>query len=211
MTNELFHPYLLNVSISKFRGVWCIFLFWFFLKYNFLLANSVVPDQTPRSAASDLGLHCLPMSIKWDARLIWVKNHRTALNSCITVFWTVPLSLLLLPPVFNFQHIGGEFAWDTLFGLSCQGSSCPTCNYTIYVIPAAVAGRAETCKSFSHSATKIPTVHVHHKSPRHLSLPANKSTFPTRCKHNQETWWYAASNPKPVVPITSGHPKSDRR
>ena len=30
------------------------------------------PDQTPRSAASDLGLHCLPVSQKWDARLIWV-------------------------------------------------------------------------------------------------------------------------------------------
>ena len=27
----------------------------------------------PRSAASDLGLHCLPMSQKWDARLIGVK------------------------------------------------------------------------------------------------------------------------------------------
>ena len=25
-------------------------------------------------AASDLGLHCLPMSQKWDARLIWVKQ-----------------------------------------------------------------------------------------------------------------------------------------
>ena len=30
------------------------------------------PDQTPRSAASGLGLHCLPMSHKKDARLIWV-------------------------------------------------------------------------------------------------------------------------------------------
>ena len=36
------------------------------------LANSEDPDQTPRSGASDLGLHCLPMSHKWDARLIWV-------------------------------------------------------------------------------------------------------------------------------------------
>ena len=36
-----------------------------------MLANSEDPDQTPRSAASDLGLHCLPMSPKWDARLIW--------------------------------------------------------------------------------------------------------------------------------------------
>ena len=34
----------------------------------FLLANSEDPDQ----AASDLGLHCLLMSQKWDARLIWV-------------------------------------------------------------------------------------------------------------------------------------------
>ena len=32
------------------------------------------PDQTPHSVASDLGLHCLPMSYKKDARLIWVKT-----------------------------------------------------------------------------------------------------------------------------------------
>ena len=36
-------------------------------------ANSVDPNQTSRSAASDLGLHCLPMSPKWDAKLKWVK------------------------------------------------------------------------------------------------------------------------------------------
>ena len=42
-----------------------------------MLANSEDPDQTPRSAASDLGLHCLPGSQKWDAMLIWVtfRNH----------------------------------------------------------------------------------------------------------------------------------------
>ena len=38
-----------------------------------LNANSVDPDQTPRSAASDLGLHCLPLTLLWDARLKWVK------------------------------------------------------------------------------------------------------------------------------------------
>ena len=37
-------------------------------------ANSGDPDQTPHSVASDLGLHCLPMSHKKDARHIWVKN-----------------------------------------------------------------------------------------------------------------------------------------
>ena len=36
-------------------------------------ANSEDPDQTPRSAASDMGLHCLSVSLLWDARLKWVK------------------------------------------------------------------------------------------------------------------------------------------
>ena len=36
-------------------------------------ANSVDPDQTPRLAASDLGLHCLSMS-----RHKWVKRLRHA-------------------------------------------------------------------------------------------------------------------------------------
>ena len=37
-------------------------------------ANSVDPDQTPHSVASDLDLHFLPMSHKKDARHIWVKE-----------------------------------------------------------------------------------------------------------------------------------------
>ena len=37
-------------------------------------ANSVDTDQTPRSAASDLGLHCLPMSLFGDARHKWVNK-----------------------------------------------------------------------------------------------------------------------------------------
>ena len=50
-------------------------------------ANSRDPHQTPHSVASDLGLHCLPMSHKKDARHIWVKNaiillsHKTSRNS----------------------------------------------------------------------------------------------------------------------------------
>ena len=39
-------------------------LYSFFL-YIYFNANSVDPDQTPRSTASDLGLHCLPMSLLW--------------------------------------------------------------------------------------------------------------------------------------------------
>ena len=40
-----------------------------FLENSKLNANSVDPDQTPRSVASDLGLHCLPTSLLWSARL----------------------------------------------------------------------------------------------------------------------------------------------
>ena len=74
MTNGLFYPYQLDESISRFKGVWCIFLFWFYFLYNFLWANSVDPKKTPRSVASDKGLHCLPRSQKRDTRLIWAKR-----------------------------------------------------------------------------------------------------------------------------------------
>ena len=37
-----------------------------------LFANSGDPDQTPRSAASDLGLHCLPITHLRVSRLQWV-------------------------------------------------------------------------------------------------------------------------------------------
>ena len=31
-------------------------------------ANNVDPDQMLHSAGSDLGLHCLPVTLSWDAR-----------------------------------------------------------------------------------------------------------------------------------------------
>ena len=37
-------------------------------------AYSVDPDETLRSAESDLGLHFLPMFLLWDARHKWVKK-----------------------------------------------------------------------------------------------------------------------------------------
>ena len=39
------------------------------------------PDQMPRSVAPDPDLHCLPMSDKNDARLIWGKNNRECTDS----------------------------------------------------------------------------------------------------------------------------------
>ena len=41
-----------------------------------LYANSGDLDQTPRSVASDLGLHCLPITLLRVSRLQWVKGTR---------------------------------------------------------------------------------------------------------------------------------------
>ena len=82
MPNGLFQVNSSNWSISN-RKCACFFFFFFHYyyyyyyyyyyhgleKYLYLNANSIDPDQTPRSAASDLGLHCLHMSHLWDARL----------------------------------------------------------------------------------------------------------------------------------------------
>ena len=51
-----------------------IFYFYSKVHCNILLANIGDHDQTPRSAAAALGLHCLPVSNKKDARLIWIKD-----------------------------------------------------------------------------------------------------------------------------------------
>ena len=39
-----------------------------------LFANSGDPDQTPLSAVSDLGLHCLPITLLRVSRLQWAKE-----------------------------------------------------------------------------------------------------------------------------------------
>ena len=70
------HPYQLDDSTCHLRAARCLASFWFYFEYNFLLANCGVLDQTPRSAASDLGLPCFPMSLLWDARNIWFNIFR---------------------------------------------------------------------------------------------------------------------------------------
>ena len=45
-------------------GVLCLFChFYSVFDGKFLLANNVDPDQMPHYVASDLGLHCLPMTL----------------------------------------------------------------------------------------------------------------------------------------------------
>ena len=46
----------------------CLVSFYYFFvlkKFLFLNANSVDPDQAPRFTSSDLGLHCLPITLLW--------------------------------------------------------------------------------------------------------------------------------------------------
>ena len=54
---------MLDESICHFRGVGFILSLLVYFWWKFLLANTVDPDQTPHNVASDLGLHCLPMTL----------------------------------------------------------------------------------------------------------------------------------------------------
>ena len=49
-------------------------LFWYFTEIPVFYANSVDSERKPRSAASDLGRNCLPVSLLLDARQKWVKD-----------------------------------------------------------------------------------------------------------------------------------------
>ena len=73
MPSGFFYFNSLDGFISYIRGVWLVFIIIIFAEISELNANSVDPDQMPHSAVSDLGLHCLPMSLLWGARVIWVK------------------------------------------------------------------------------------------------------------------------------------------
>ena len=48
-----------------------------------LFANSGDPDQTPHSAASDLGLHCLLITRLGVSRLQWVKEKPVEKNMTV--------------------------------------------------------------------------------------------------------------------------------
>ena len=70
VTNGLSHPYHLDKPTFILRGIMSYFEFLFYFSMKFKIANRIAHDGTPRFAASHLGLFCLPMSHKKDARLI---------------------------------------------------------------------------------------------------------------------------------------------
>ena len=83
MTNGFTHRYHLGEStfILGASGR-CDFKILFKFSMKFLQANRIAPDGTPHFAASHLGLCCLPMSHKRDARLKWVNGDFVVKNVC---------------------------------------------------------------------------------------------------------------------------------
>ena len=63
MPNGFFYHNSLRWSISNRKGVWLTFISPCFIEIPVFNANSLDPDQMPHSAASDLGLHCLPINV----------------------------------------------------------------------------------------------------------------------------------------------------
>ena len=70
MTNGLAHHYQLGETTVNDRGVRSNVYFFIHFSMKFPLGNILVPDGTPHSAASHLGLCCLHMSRKKDASRI---------------------------------------------------------------------------------------------------------------------------------------------
>ena len=72
MPNGLFYLNCLDQVISDRRDSLLDFIITVFIGISVFNADSVDPDQTPRSVASDPGQHCLLMSLLWDAGHKWV-------------------------------------------------------------------------------------------------------------------------------------------
>ena len=69
---EIFYLRSLDGSFFKYKGCQVTFLLTqYFLEIPVVNAKQCRPWSDATFAASDLGLHCLPMSILWDARHKW--------------------------------------------------------------------------------------------------------------------------------------------
>ena len=81
LTNGLSNHYQLGESTFILGDIRGDFRFLFTFSMIFLQANRIVPDGTQRSAAAHLGLFCLPMSNKRDARNCYSLYHYYLFNT----------------------------------------------------------------------------------------------------------------------------------
>ena len=135
MKNGLSHPYHLDESTFIFRGIRSNFSFLFNLSMKFMPANRIAPDGTPHFAMSHLGLFCLPMSHKKDARLIWVKLLSVVLHIKQPLHYSNQEACLL-----NFHTFCLVFAmtYKTVYHKKPhlkigQAKSSKHCNYQSYI------------------------------------------------------------------------------
>ena len=86
-----------------------------------LLANRGDPDLTPHYAASNLGLHCLPITLLQVSRLQWVKNT-----------WKFKITLLLKPATKLLANSGDPDQMQHSAGLIWV---CTVCQLPFYKSP----------------------------------------------------------------------------
>ena len=119
----LFYPKSLDPFIPKRRNIWVFLVSPCFIEITVFNANSVDPDQTPRSAASDLCLHFLPVSLLWDARHKWVM-----IKSVVVGLKTLsPLTVINL-------CTWSEYSVSTYYGLIGQDKTLFSTNEKKYVV-----------------------------------------------------------------------------
>ena len=82
------------VCLCRLLNILANFSNLFLLKMAKLFANSGDPDQTLHSAASDLGLHCLPVTHLGVSRLQWVNCHSLFVNK-ITILLSEVLQIIV--------------------------------------------------------------------------------------------------------------------
>ena len=70
----------LILCTSPFPTKACLVSFYYYhiLEKFLYLTQIMYPDQTIQNVASDLGLHCLPVPLLWDAKHKWVNIHNSA-------------------------------------------------------------------------------------------------------------------------------------
>ena len=158
----LFFHCKLDKPICHLRDVWSIFFF--FKEIPVVNANSVNPDQTTHSAASALGLHCLPRSRSCDTKHLCMTP---------TFCFCMVISISCKSPTvticdFNILSSNVNQSWSSATGLSKSDHA------------GLLVGWVATCAIFT--ATKKPWSYIYIYEPRHDKMCLRE--FPTRSDSN---------------------------
>ena len=135
-----------------------------------LFANSGDPDQMPHSVASDLGLHCLPITLLRVSRLQWVKCYINNLCSPIRIYtgyytWSVDLKCYINSHCWTWSHcmdVQADLVSLRGYNQSCvkdpsMGKSKFGClRQVLYLFLTSTSNTSQSLASPSHSAKLFP-------------------------------------------------------